>query len=44
MRPFVEDDSNIFCSSSAAGGACLIQVDARTLSQWEARAGLVIRF
>ncbi len=41
---FVEDDSNIFCSSSSQGGACLIQVDGRTLTQWEARAGLVFRF
>lgn len=41
---FVEDDSKIFCSSSAAGGACLIRVDGRTLSQWEAKAGLVFRF
>jgi hypothetical protein len=41
---FVDDDSNIFCSSSAAGGACLIRVDGRLLTQWEARAGLVFRF
>ena len=41
---FVEDDSNIFCASSGGNGACLIQVDARTLTQWEARAGLVFRF
>jgi hypothetical protein len=41
---FVEDDSNIFCVSSGGNGTCLIQVDARTLTQWEARAGLVFRF
>jgi hypothetical protein len=41
---FVEDDSNIFCISSGGAGGCLIQVDARTLTQWEARAGLVFRF
>ena len=41
---FVEDDSNIFCASSGGAGGCLIQVDARTLTQWEARAGLVFRF
>ena len=40
---FVEDDSNIFCVSSG-GGTCLIKVAARTLTQWEARAGLVFRF
>jgi hypothetical protein len=41
---FVEDDSKIFCGSSGGGGTCLIQVDGRTLTQWEARAGLVFRF
>ncbi|MDH3432073.1 MAG: porin family protein [Gammaproteobacteria bacterium] len=41
---FVDDDSNIFCSSIDGAGTCLIRVDARTLTQWEARAGLVFRF
>lgn len=41
---FVDDNSNIFCSSIDGAGACLVQVDARTLTQWEARAGLVFRF
>lgn len=41
---FVDDDSNIFCGSIDGAGACLIQLDASTLSQWEARAGLVFRF
>lgn len=41
---FVDDDSNIFCASSGGAGGCLIQVNARTLTQWEARAGLVFRF
>ena len=41
---FVDDDSDIFCSSIDGAGACLIRVDARTLTQWEARAGLVFRF
>jgi hypothetical protein len=41
---FVDDDSNIFCGSIDGTGACLVQVDSRTLSQWEARAGLVFRF
>lgn len=41
---FVDDDSTIFCSSTDGAGACLIRVDARTLTQWEARAGLVFRF
>lgn len=41
---FVEDDSKIFCASSGGGGTCLVQVDGTTLTQWEARAGLVFRF
>jgi len=41
---FVDNDSDIFCSSIDGAGACLILVDARTLAQWEARAGLVFRF
>lgn len=41
---FVDSDSNIFCVSLNGVGSCLIQVDARTLTQWEARAGLVFRF
>lgn len=41
---FVDDDSNIFCESAGGVGTCLLQVDARTLTQWEARAGLVFRF
>ena len=41
---FVEDDSNIFCVSSADAGGCLIRVAGRVLTQWEARAGLVFRF
>ena len=40
----VESDSDIFCSSTDGVGACLIQVDGTTLTQWEARAGLVFRF
>ena len=41
---FVDDDSTIFCSSNNGAGACLINIESRTLSQWEARAGLVFRF
>ncbi len=40
----IESDSDIFCSSTDGVGACLIQVDGTTLTQWEARAGLVFRF
>jgi len=41
---FVSDSSEIFCSSIGGAGACLIEVEGRFLSQWEARAGLVFRF
>jgi hypothetical protein len=41
---FVDNDSDIFCQSDAAGGACLILTEADTLTQLEARAGLVFRF
>ena len=41
---FVDDDSKIFCASTEGTGVCLIQVDAKILTQWEARAGLVFRF
>ena len=41
---FVDTDSNIFCSSVGGAGTCLIQVDGSTITQWEARAGLVFRF
>ena len=41
---FLEDDSSIFCQSIGGDASCLIQVDAKVLTQWEARAGLVYRF
>lgn len=41
---FVDDDSDIFCASNDGVGGCLVRADARMLSQWEARAGLVFRF
>lgn len=41
---FVDSDSRIFCSSAGGAGTCLIQVDGTTVTQWEARAGLVFRF
>ncbi len=44
LTTFVDDRSNLFCSSAEGAGACQVQVDARTLSQWQALAGLVFRF
>ena len=40
----VDSDTRIFCQSGAGGGVCLIDIDAESLTQWEARAGLVFRF
>jgi hypothetical protein len=40
---FVDSDSRIFCLSSE-GATCGIEIDSATLTQWEARAGLVFRF
>ena len=37
----VNSDSRIFCESGAVGGACVIDIEAESLTQWEARAGLV---
>ncbi|MDJ0917436.1 MAG: outer membrane beta-barrel protein [Woeseiaceae bacterium] len=41
---FLDSNSQLFCRLDAGGAACLITVDAKTLTQWEARAGLVFRF
>ena len=41
---FLDSDSNLFCQSDAGGAACLIALESNTLTQWEARAGLVFRF
>lgn len=39
----IDSNSRLFCVS-AGGGACLIVAEGRMLTQWEARAGLSIRF
>lgn len=41
---FIDSNSRLFCESGADGGACLILIDSNTLTQWEARAGLTLRF
>ena len=41
---FLDNDSSLFCQSDAGGAECLIAVESNTLTQWEARAGLVFRF
>ena len=41
----VDDDSTLFCASGPAiGGACALSVNGTALFQFEARAGVVIRF
>lgn len=39
----IDSNSRLFCVSDG-GGACLITLEGRILTQWEARAGLTIRF
>ena len=41
---FIESDSDIFCRSAVGQGSCLILLEGTTLTQWEARAGVVFRF
>ena len=41
---FVDNDSRLFCESDAGAGSCLILIDSKTLTQWEARAGVTWRF
>ncbi len=41
---FVDDDSSLFCESSGGNGSCLIVLDGNLFTQWEARAGLTVRF
>ena len=40
----LEDNNSLFCESSGGSGSCLIFVDGDLLAQWEARAGLTVRF
>lgn len=41
---FVDDNSRIFCGSGPSGGGCLVEIEGSVVTQWEARAGVVIRF
>ena len=41
---FLDSNSSIFCSSSFGAGECLVQASGTSLTQWEARAGLIFRF
>ena len=41
---FIDSNSDLFCQSDAGGGSCLILIESKTLTQWEARAGITLRF
>ena len=41
---FVDSDSKLFCQSGGGDGGCLVLIDSNTLTQWEARAGITLRF
>jgi hypothetical protein len=41
---FLDSDSSIFCSSTFGAGECLVRASGSSLTQWEARAGLILRF
>ena len=41
---FVDSDSELFCRSTSGTNICTIRVKGTTLTQWELRAGLVVRF
>lgn len=41
---FISDNSNIFCGFDGVTSGCLIEVSGSTFTQWEARAGLIVRF
>ena len=41
---FIDSSSNLFCQSDGGSGSCLILIDGKTLTQWEARAGITLRF
>ena len=40
----VDSNSDIFCKTSADESGCLIRVEGTLFTQWEARAGLTVRF
>ena len=41
---FIDSSSNLFCQSDGGSGSCLILIESNTLTQWEARAGITLRF
>ncbi|MGB5164419.1 MAG: hypothetical protein WBN61_04120 [Woeseiaceae bacterium] len=41
---FVDDNSRIFCGSGPSGGGCLVEIEGSVVTQWEARAGVIVRF
>ena len=41
---FVDSDRRIFCASGGSTNLCAIRLKGDTFTQWEVRAGLVVRF
>lgn len=40
----IDSDNRLFCESDGGTGTCLIVLDGKLLTQWEARLGLTFRF
>lgn len=41
---FVDSDSRLFCVSGGSENLCLLQADGSTVTQWQASAGLTLKF
>jgi len=41
---FVDTDSNLFCVAGGSDNLCLLQADGSTVTQWQASAGLTLKF
>ncbi|NBC22132.1 MAG: outer membrane beta-barrel protein [Gammaproteobacteria bacterium] len=41
---FVDSDSNLFCVAGGSDNVCLLEADGSTVTQWQASAGLTLKF
>jgi len=41
---FVDSDSNLFCVAGGSNNVCLLEADGSTVTQWQATAGLTLKF
>ena len=41
---FVDSDSNLFCVAGGSDNVCLLEADGSTVTQWQAGAGLTLKF